>query len=172
MIVQSPNIIPPTDIHAPIFIESNTQQPIPKAKLTDIQSKDLSYLQRPFTEDSDSNEPATTPFFSWDNESIVRIPPSKPFKIQNRPVTIGEYFHFLKELPASEDVSLYIPKSWKVNTLLPLNVDGIDLKTVFGLVPIKRTWNYAVSVSNSQGSKYALVKGMRLPTESVNQSPK
>ncbi|EIW74660.1 DUF323 domain-containing protein [Coniophora puteana RWD-64-598 SS2] len=94
--------------------------------------------------------------FGWDNESPQRSEEVKEFRISWRPVTNGEFYAFYTS-DGKSDVTL--PASW-------VEIDGeIQVRTLYGPVPIKVALDWPLLTCYDNLSKYATVKGGRLPTE-------
>ena len=100
--------------------------------------------------------------FGWDNESPKQGVVVEAFRIEWRPVTNGEFFEFYKNATqaAKSKSKLTFPTSW---------VDGedgeIQVRTLYGPIPMKIAWDWPVITSYDNLSAYAIVKGGRLPTE-------
>jgi L-histidine Nalpha-methyltransferase / hercynylcysteine S-oxide synthase len=103
--------------------------------------------------DFDLSEPTS---FGWDNEKPEHQVYVPGFEIQHRPITIVEYFEFLKLNNFNSEL---IPESWTKS--------GQEwyIKTVYGLVELKYGYDWPVFPSNLQAQTYAEAKGMSLPTE-------
>ncbi|KAJ7149046.1 hypothetical protein C8R43DRAFT_1193699 [Mycena crocata] len=92
--------------------------------------------------------------FGWDNESPRRDVHVDEFRIEWRPVTNGQFFKFY----VSQGVE--VPASW-------VEIDGeMHVRTLYGPIPMKIAQNWPVLTSYRSLSKYAMVQGGRLPTES------
>ncbi|KAJ7464785.1 hypothetical protein B0H11DRAFT_2051390 [Mycena galericulata] len=94
--------------------------------------------------------------FGWDNEHPKREVHVDEFRIEWRPVTNGQFFKYY----TSQDGGVAIPASW-------VEIDGeMHVRTLYGPLPMKIAQNWPVLTSYSNLSKYAMVQGGRLPTES------
>jgi len=107
--------------------------------------------------------------FGWDNESPKQEVVVEAFRIEWRPVTNGEFFEFYKNTTQVVDAKskskskskLSFPASWVTTT-----EDGeIQVRTLYGPIPMKIAWDWPVVTSYDNLSAYAIVKGGRLPTE-------
>lgn len=92
--------------------------------------------------------------FGWDNESPARVVEVKPVKMEWRPVTNADFISFYK---SNKHVGL--PASW-VET-----EEGIQVRTVYGPVPMAIAQHWPVLTSYDALSEYAISRGGRLPTE-------
>lgn len=93
-------------------------------------------------------------YFGWDNEKPQRVVHIRPFTIQSRPVTNGEYARYLGST-TDDGKKWRHPKSW---------TPDMRVRTVFGSVPMAQAVNWPVSASYDELSKYAQWAGARLPT--------
>ena len=94
--------------------------------------------------------------FGWDNESPKREEEVKEFRISWRPVTNGEFYAFYTNDGKGE---VTLPASW-------VEIDGeIQVRTLYGPVPMKIALDWPLLTCYDNLSKYATVKGGRLPTE-------
>ncbi|KAF9013309.1 hypothetical protein BDQ17DRAFT_1231986 [Cyathus striatus] len=92
----------------------------------------------------------------WDNENPIREVHVSEFVIEWRPVTNGD-FHSFYVGGGKEKVKF--PASW-------IEQDGkIQVRTLYGPVPIDIAVHWPVIVDYNSLSAYATVKGGRLPTE-------
>ncbi|KAJ6583987.1 DUF323 domain-containing protein [Mycena vulgaris] len=95
--------------------------------------------------------------FGWDNEYPKREVHVDEFRIEWRPVTNGQFF---KYRASQGDGKVPLPASW-------VEVEGeMHVRTLYGPVPMKIAQNWPVLTSYRNLSKYAMVQGGRLPTES------
>ncbi|KAJ7701438.1 DUF323 domain-containing protein [Mycena rosella] len=95
--------------------------------------------------------------FGWDNEHPKREVHVDEFRIEWRPVTNGQFF---KYRASQAEGTVALPASW-------VEFEGaIHVRTLYGPVPMKIAQNWPVLTSYSNLSKYAIVQGGRLPTES------
>ncbi|KAG0268613.1 hypothetical protein DFQ27_006251 [Actinomortierella ambigua] len=187
MLVQSPNTRPPPSMRAPWLSESGSKKPVGEPqglapatwiKVTpteldpemltlghhDDESRDLT---------SHGKGDLTSPF-GWDNESPriqleegVSMP--KPYKIQSRQVTNGEYFQYLRATGLLHHSSTSLPASWILKAQ-----DEVFVRSVYGPVPLHAAYNWPVSCSYVQAGGYvqwlqstlpAGSKKLSLPTE-------
>ncbi|KAI8093632.1 uncharacterized protein BX664DRAFT_295507 [Halteromyces radiatus] len=166
MLVQSPNIHPPT-VAPPAWWYSQQQQQqqqqqeqlsiLSSAPLISIKDNTTVQLGHDDDESMDGKK-VTSVEFGWDNEHPKRTVPSNSFEIQSRPVTNGEYWQFWKE---NGEPSLW-PASW-------IKKDDDDqlpqIKTSFGMCDMHDAVNWPVQVSCVQAEAYANANKMRLPSE-------
>lgn len=94
--------------------------------------------------------------FGWDNESPTIWKNVEEFEIHNRPVTVSEYFTFLKAIAFPKDL---VPSSWIQND------ETWHVKTVYGPVEFKYCVNWPVYCCHYQAERYASYFNCRLPTE-------
>ncbi|KIK98122.1 hypothetical protein PAXRUDRAFT_134897 [Paxillus rubicundulus Ve08.2h10] len=92
--------------------------------------------------------------FGWDNESPPRATEVKQIKMDWRPITNAEFLTFYQD---HKEVGL--PPSW-VET-----EGGIEVRTLYGPVPMAVAQHWPVLTSYDGLSAYAKSKGGRLPTE-------
>lgn len=95
--------------------------------------------------------------FGWDNESPSRRVSVDAFRISWRPVTNGEFFKFYTSITKDK---AELPASW-----VKRENGEIQVRTLYGPVPMSIAWNWPVLTSYDNLSVYASVKGGRLPTE-------
>ncbi|KDQ62677.1 hypothetical protein JAAARDRAFT_121841 [Jaapia argillacea MUCL 33604] len=94
--------------------------------------------------------------FGWDNEHPKREVHVDQFRIDWRPVTNGEFYEFYS---GDGKGKVQFPASW-------VEVDGaIQVRTLYGPIPMKHAWNWPIITSYNNLSTYATVQGGRLPTE-------
>ncbi|KAI9140523.1 C-type lectin protein [Paraphysoderma sedebokerense] len=130
--------------------------------------------------DSDSEKHSNkskrpTNHFGWDNEKPEREVSVESFNLQTRPISIGEYVHFLdrnknesKTASSSTtwDQSL-IPPSWTSHSWSKY---GYAIRTVFGPIPLENVLDHPVAVPQTLATLYAAAistadRLYRLPTE-------
>ncbi|KAJ3037628.1 hypothetical protein HDV00_001432 [Rhizophlyctis rosea] len=182
MLVQSPSVRPPLHFARPILPATNTI-PLPSAQTVTFSNPNTITIgiNDPDESDLDPSVPAST-LYGWDNEKPAREVVVDPFEIQTRKVTVGEWAEFLNARGWEEAL---VPASWGVissssstssesgegettpqtppSPSTTTTTHGV--KTPFGLIPLAQAWRWPVYVSYDQASTYAVVKGMRLPTE-------
>lgn len=93
-------------------------------------------------------------FFGWDNEKSRRQMTVESFSIQNRPVSNGEYAHYLRRT-TEEGKKWRHPKGW---------TPDMRVRTVFGSIPLAQAANWPVVASYDELERYANCAGARLPT--------
>ncbi|SJL07664.1 related to TAD2-tRNA-specific adenosine deaminase 2 [Armillaria ostoyae] len=94
--------------------------------------------------------------YGWDNEHPTRQVHVNEFRIEWRPVTNGEFYEFYK---SGDGKDIQVPTSW-------VQVAGaMQVRTLYGPVSMDVAYNWPVIASYNDLSRYALVKGGRLPTE-------
>ncbi|KAL4243691.1 EgtD Methyltransferase Superfamily protein [Abortiporus biennis] len=94
--------------------------------------------------------------FGWDNEHPRRDVQVDEFRIEWRPVTNGEFFTFYK---SADHGQVQFPASW-------VEIEGgIQVRTLYGPVPMKVAQDWPIITSYDNLSTYASVKGGRIPTE-------
>ncbi|EMD39793.1 hypothetical protein CERSUDRAFT_112059, partial [Gelatoporia subvermispora B] len=93
--------------------------------------------------------------FGWDNEHPRRAVEVGAFEIEARPVTNGEFYDFYKQ----NEGNVQFPASW-------IKVEGeVRVRTLYGPVPMQIAKHWPLVTSYDNLSKYASVKGGRIPTE-------
>ncbi|RIA95254.1 C-type lectin protein [Glomus cerebriforme] len=153
MIVQLKNIKPPKGIVIPRWKPSIDS--VPKCDLITIPTKIIT-----IGHDDNEHVDDTVPLnlqFGWDNERPSRQVTVQSFKIQSRPVTNGEYLHFMKTTINKE-----YPPSW---VSIDPSLFHYKVRTVFGPVDMNIAVNWPVMLSQEQACRYAEWTKMRLPTE-------
>ncbi|OCH92651.1 hypothetical protein OBBRIDRAFT_791097 [Obba rivulosa] len=94
--------------------------------------------------------------FGWDNEYPRRVVDVSTFEIETRPITNGEFYEFYKE--EGRDI-VQFPVSW-------IEIEGeVQVRTLYGPVSLHIAKHWPVITSFDNLSKYASVKGGRIPTE-------
>ncbi|EJD05995.1 DUF323 domain-containing protein [Fomitiporia mediterranea MF3/22] len=94
--------------------------------------------------------------FGWDNEHPKREVHVDEFRIEWRPVSNGEFYEFYEH--GGKDLVM-LPASW-------VEIDGeVQVRTLFGPLPMRVAQSWPLLASYDDLSKYAQVKGGRLPTE-------
>jgi len=99
--------------------------------------------------------------FGWDNEHPKREVHVDEFRIEWRPVTNGEFYKFYKQEKGKGKSDVEFPGSWVED-----EEGEIRVRTLYGPVPIEIAQHWPVLTSYNNLSKYAIVQGGRLPTES------
>ncbi|KIM54605.1 hypothetical protein SCLCIDRAFT_60276, partial [Scleroderma citrinum Foug A] len=109
--------------------------------------------------------------FGWDNESPKREVAVDAFRIEWRLVTNGEFFEFYKRTTEATD-SLSVNDNARLESKLDFPASWaetesgeIQVRTLYGPVPLKIAWNWPVITTYDNLSEYAVVKGGRIPTE-------
>ena len=122
-------------------------------------------------------------YFGWDNERPSRNVAVQEYEAQGRPISNGEYARFLeatdsKSFPASWTTSKtdgHLDRTNGTNGVnghsadalrtAPLSfIDGMALRTVYGLVPLKYALDWPVMASYDELAAYAKWSGGRIPT--------
>ncbi|KAG0240697.1 hypothetical protein BGW41_006694 [Actinomortierella wolfii] len=164
MLVQSPNTMPPPSIHAPWMSESDSKKSIDSvqglapATWIDIMPSELDSEMLTLGHDDDedrdlssSKDDLTSPL-GWDNENprIQLAGPSlpKPYRIQSRQVTNGEYLQYARAVGILKDKSK-VPASWILRS-----PDEIFVRSVYGPVPMHAAYNWPVSCSQVEAKNY------------------
>ncbi|KAF9262875.1 hypothetical protein L218DRAFT_928448 [Marasmius fiardii PR-910] len=94
--------------------------------------------------------------YGWDNEHPKREVQVGEFRIEWRPVTNGEFYNVFKAKPDQ----FKLPASW-----VESSKGNIQVKTLYGPVPMKVAQHWPIITSFDNLSTYATVKGGRIPTE-------
>ncbi|KAG2101110.1 uncharacterized protein F5147DRAFT_581772 [Suillus discolor] len=103
--------------------------------------------------------------FGWDNESPTRQVEVKAFRIEWRPVTNGDFYKYYKGVGQGR---VKFPASWEDRngeTSSAFNLNTLQVRTLYGPVPIKIAWDWPILTCYENLSVYASVKGGRIPTE-------
>ena len=102
--------------------------------------------------------------FGWDNEHPSREVHVGAFRIEWRPVTNGEFWTFWQEqrqaVPTKKDddgKGLTFPASW-VEVKDDAGRAHVQVRTLYGPVPMKTAWHWPVMTSCDNLSVYAKVK--------------
>ena len=94
--------------------------------------------------------------FGWDNEHPKRDCEVKPFRIDWRPISNGDFYQFYQG-EVKEKVAL--PASW-------VEENGeVKVRSLYGPVSMEIAEDWPFMASYNHLSAYAMVKGGRLPTE-------
>ncbi|KAL0069089.1 hypothetical protein AAF712_003775 [Marasmius tenuissimus] len=94
--------------------------------------------------------------YGWDNEHPKREAQVGEFRIEWRPVTNGEFYSVFKERRDKFE----LPASW-----VERRGGEVQVRTLYGPVPMKTAQHWPVVTSYNNLSTYATVKGGRIPTE-------
>lgn len=124
--------------------------------------------------------------FGWDNESPAREVTARSFQAKARPISVGEYAHYLEETGNGG-----VPASWALEPAREVSHDtrdgthngappreggasshfasevysrGKSVKTIFGPVPLAQALHWPVSASYDELQACASWMGGRLPT--------
>nr|KAJ3411645.1 hypothetical protein HK105_002580 [Polyrhizophydium stewartii] len=160
MLVQDPRVQPPARVARPI-LESTQGRPTPAAHFVAVEGGECEAgIDDAEDQDDAKDALADDAVFGWDNEGPMHALSVPPFEIQDRPVTVGEYYTFLAS--RQWDAKL-VPDSWGLapGQMAP----HYSVKTAFGLIAIDLAWRWPAFVSNDQATAYADAHGARLPTE-------
>ncbi|KEF55758.1 uncharacterized protein A1O9_08509 [Exophiala aquamarina CBS 119918] len=120
-------------------------------------------------------------FFGWDNEKPSRTVSVKAFEAQSRPISNGEYAHFLEATHKNT-----VPASWISGYQSTLYTNGVNgsssatngslavasasyledkaIRTVYGPIPLKYTLDWPVMASYDELAAYARWSNGRIPT--------
>lgn len=124
----------------------------------------------------------TARYFGWDAEKPRRVAHVPAFVAKARPITVGEYANFLESMNRED-----VPASWKkdIDATTPVNgvLNGVEvnehsinaepspkflrdknIRTVFGLVPLKFALHWPVCASFEELEGCAAYMGGRIPT--------
>ena len=175
MLIQSDNALPPPGKKAPDFEHFSTVAA--KARLPN------KWHNVPDTKvvlglNDRENDRGPDRFFGWDNERPSRKVAVPAFEAQSRPISNGEYAHFLEATSATG-----LPASWVSNesngiahfngvhqilseadVASPAFVKGKAIRTVYGSVPLKHALDWPVMASYDELVAYAKWAGGRIPT--------
>lgn len=120
-------------------------------------------------------------FFGWDNERPARAVSVKAFEAQSRPISNGEYAHFLEVTHKNS-----VPASWIAGYQGAQFTNGVNgssnatdslvavasasyledkaIRTVYGPIPLKYTLDWPVMASYDELAAYAKWSNGRIPT--------
>ena len=109
--------------------------------------------------------------FGWDKEHPKRIVNVKRFVIERKPISNGEYYQFWSTKNGANP-----PASWIVgdsgvmvscsaNTKPKSNFPQLQVRTLYGPVPLARAHDWPLIASYDELNAYALSRGGRIPTE-------
>ncbi|KAI6016236.1 hypothetical protein EDC04DRAFT_2903331 [Pisolithus marmoratus] len=166
--------IPPPDFSPPVWrslAESwkHTSKPVSDTVVVDATTVTIG-IDDIESEDEDpvKSHDVAGHTFGWDNESPKREVAVDAFRIAWRPITNGEFYEFYRRtveggnagLGGAKEGKLAFPASWVMTD------DGeIEVRTLYGPIPIRVAWDWPVLTSYNNLSVYARVKGGRIPTE-------
>jgi formylglycine-generating enzyme required for sulfatase activity len=176
MLLQSERVLPPPGQKIPDFATLATV-----ACETRVDNK---WHRVPASEiklglDDAENDNGPDRYFGWDNERPSRTIAIKAFEAQSRPITNGEYAHFLEATHKSS-----IPASWIANRSMAHGtsnglhdystdhmkapsfayVDSKAVRTVYGAVPLKYALDWPVMASYDELAAFARWSNGRIPT--------
>lgn len=111
--------------------------------------------------------------FGWDVEKPAATVNVAACRVQNRPVTVAEYYAFLSSRQQQQQAEeggdaaaaatrALVPASW---TACGASATGWAVRTVFGAVPLEHAWYWPVVCSLLLANAYADSVGMRVPSE-------
>ncbi|GMG32564.1 unnamed protein product [Aspergillus oryzae] len=169
-----PNILPPPDIPRPDFIHMAEQ-----AVRVRVENQWFSIKPRTFTigiEDTDDDS-ALSPadFFAWDNERNTYEVSVQGFEAQARPASILDYAIYLVKTSQKDCLLVTwstvsglpdrsIASSPQSDPVIEEFIDGLALKTVYGLLPVRLALDWPIYTSYNEAEGYAEWAGARLPT--------
>jgi formylglycine-generating enzyme required for sulfatase activity len=178
MLIQSERILPPPGTDRPDFKALAEQ-----ARYNRVENK---WHQIPTQEvtiglDDAENNLGPDRYFGWDNERPSRTVSVKAFEAQSRPISNGEYAHFLEATHKNS-----VPASWITGYSVAQHTNGINgssngtnhlltvasagyiedkaVRTVYGLIPLKYTLDWPVMASYDELAAYAKWANGRIPT--------
>lgn len=182
MLIQSERILPPPGTGRPDFKALADQ-----ARYNRVENK---WHQIPTQKvriglDDAENYLGPDRYFGWDNERPSRTIPVKAFEAQSRPISNGEYAHFLEATHKNS-----VPASWTTGYSAGQQLNGINgstngstnganhsltvasagyiedkaIRTVYGLIPLKYTLDWPVMASYDELAAYAKWSNGRIPT--------
>ncbi|KAJ3379144.1 hypothetical protein HDU92_006888, partial [Lobulomyces angularis] len=155
LLINSSNFEKPNWIHEPPLHNKSTTAEIPPSPTVAIEGGS-EVLGLDFQNKNGA--------LGWDLESPERTVTVSPFQIQNRPVSVGEYFKFLKS--DAKNFSQYTPSNWKLNAVNATNEEkNFSVNTIFGSLSLTKVWDQPVSCTYNQANAYAQFVGMRIPSE-------
>ena len=181
MLVQSPSTKPPTGAVKPDF-ETLARE----ARGAAVENEWFDVPARTITLgiDDDDKDVESARYFGWDNEKPAREKHVPRFKAKGRPITNGEYVHYMEQQGISQ-----IPASWTTipsashdlgaetnghatnghaesrnGTSQHSFLESKAVRTVFGPVPLKFVLDWPVMASFDELSKCAKWMGGRIPT--------
>ncbi|KAJ3759454.1 C-type lectin protein [Lentinula raphanica] len=99
--------------------------------------------------------------YGWDNESPARAIKIGKFKAEWRPVSNGEFAQYWRESQGKVPA----PKSWIVSEDEVTGETEIQIRTLYGPVPLRVAHTWPVLTAYDDLEAYAKSKGGRMPTE-------
>ncbi|EXJ78765.1 hypothetical protein A1O1_09167 [Capronia coronata CBS 617.96] len=186
MLLQSERVLPPPGQQVPDFKALGSQ-----ARSNRVQNQ---WHRIPTSKvtiglDDPEDDLGTDRYFGWDNERPSRIVAVKEFEAQSRPISNGEYAHFLEvthkgTLPASWIASKMDGHANGTNGTNGVNgangtnghgrdvldmasssfVEDKSVRTVYGPVPLKYVLDWPVMASYDELAAYAHWSNGRIPT--------
>ena len=175
MLIQSDKVLPPPGRDVPDFeglSKEAVKSRVPNKWHKVPQSKVVLGTNDP------ENDEGPDRFFGWDNERPSRHVVVPAFEAQSRPISNGEYAHFLEATNAAR-----LPASWTAKEsngelfgvgahagsegmamASPAFVEGKAIRTVYGPVPLEYALDWPVMVSYDELAAYAKWANGRIPT--------
>ncbi|KAJ4483728.1 C-type lectin protein [Lentinula aciculospora] len=99
--------------------------------------------------------------YGWDNESPARSVKVGKFKAEWRPVSNGEFAQYWRQSQGKVPA----PKSWILHDDELTSKSEIQIRTVYGPVPLRIAHTWPVLTAYDDLENYAKSKGGRMPTE-------
>ncbi|KAL1863493.1 hypothetical protein Plec18170_000329 [Paecilomyces lecythidis] len=163
MLLQSERTLPPPGVSTPNFRDICYQarkNHRPNEWFTIPQQKVSIGLDDP---DLDSVPEA----FGWDNEKPRRTVVVPSFEAKARPITNGEFAHYMQEKQIKNYPASWMQTSKERNGSTASNSEFISkfsVRTVFGAVPLELAADWPVMASYDELAGYAEWRNCRLPT--------
>lgn len=177
MLLQSERILPPPGQEIPNFQVLAEEA---RGKRVDNQWYRVPAVEVKIGLDDPENNLGPDRYFGWDNERPSRSVIVPEFEAQGRPISNGEYAHFLEvtnrdTLPASWTTSEMNGHCNGTNgaighdkdtlkTASPSFVESKAVRTVYGLLPLKYALDWPVMASYDELATYAEWSDGRIPT--------
>lgn len=163
MLLQSDKTLPPSGVATPDF-HSISSQARKNCKPNDWfkipEQKVVIGLQDP--------DPNVVPeAFGWDNEKPQRTVIVPAFEAKARPITNGEFAHYMQENQIENWPASWTQARKESNGSLSSSSDFISkftVRTIFGPVPLELAADWPVIASYDELEGYAKWKNCRLPT--------
>ncbi|KAJ3786335.1 C-type lectin protein [Lentinula aff. detonsa] len=99
--------------------------------------------------------------YGWDNESPARAIKVGRFKVEWRPVSNGEFAQYWRQ----NQGKVPAPKSWILHGDEATGEIEIEVRTIYGPVPLQIAHTWPVLTAYDDLEAYAKSKGGRMPTE-------
>ncbi|KAJ9235084.1 hypothetical protein DTO207G8_8919 [Paecilomyces variotii] len=163
MLLQSERTLPPPGVSTPNFRDLCLQ-----ARRDHKPNEWFTIPEQKVNIGLDDPNPNEVPqAFGWDNEKPQRTVVVPAFEAKARPITNGEFAHYMQENRIKNWPASWIPTSNESNGSIASNselISKLSVRTVFGPVPLELAADWPVIASYDELAGYAEWKNCRLPT--------